>query len=217
MKKAFIIITAFCLILTTGCIKKPTTTITPNTSKLFFTGTFDGVSLDFKVPLVLNQRDFLPHLEMSEGSSGSSKPIGEMEMEQRLGVTKIDFSTGSVVEGCIVNLFSNFKPNFNSEAEDIWIKNMFQKKSYSFGTISALNNVKVNIFLKHNGIEYSTGGGSGNQTGSYFTINDVVTNDVTSTGKFVITSSFNCNLYDAQGNVKVLSGCQMKSIAALLD
>jgi hypothetical protein len=91
-------------------------------------------------------------------------------------------------------------------------KVMFSEKSYAYGSLA---NTTGGVFVSY----YDAGGtfwasdlGSGNTTGSNFTITSH--QDVDGTGyDGITTATFNCTVYDGNGNSQVVTDGEIKSIS----
>ena len=83
-------------------------------------------------------------------------------------------------------------------------KAFFNTRSYSYGNGLTVYGIEL-TWRDNSGVQWSTSMGSGNQSGSSFSITDM--KDMSQLGNYyvVIKASFNCTLYNSVGQSKILT------------
>ncbi len=199
--KNIIIIAAVLSIATFGCKKKdtstpaadPTPTTTGTTPVVIdinsvpqATFVLDGVSKSY----VSNNNTIFGG--SGSGSSGNDDYVYSSDIDDGNSITYLGISKGQLHIGGVGGpptdaVFKAFFPVGN--------------KSYS---INAVNGIEISMFDAA-GVEWSTSLGTGAQTGSTFSIDQTKDNGSQFGYYQKIKATFSCKLYDASGNVKVLT------------
>lgn len=115
-------------------------------------------------------------------------------------------------------LFRGVIKNYNA-LTPTGFRNFFNTGSYSYEFLQdvtppftpAKNGIAL-LWTDENSVPWRSDNGSGDQTGSYFTITgktDIVYPWTTTPGSTRITADFNCKLYDSQGNMKQITNGQL--------
>lgn len=96
------------------------------------------------------------------------------------------------------------------ELDSLDLFNLFASGSRSYGIFhSDSTPVKftsgVTVTILENGKYWSTDLGTGNQTGSSFTITEFIDNNIDFVSEKIVSASFNCKLYDGLGNSKTVT------------
>lgn len=201
-----IIILSLSLILIVGCKKEstpePSPTPTPTTNALsafYFTAKIDGSTI-----------------LLEDGKNNYSNLAGGYGMTIPYGWQSAPFS--SLIEtNDFINNTNNFPSygiafvkNYIGDPNDLTIyKNIISVQSFNYGNLSPNTGVNgidgaVVFFYDTNGIEWSTGLGSADQTGSTFNVTEYI-DDVNGIFHKVIKATFSCKLYDGSGNSKTLT------------
>lgn len=172
-----------------------TTSTSSNSSSYYFSATIDGKSVSLS--------DASSGYEVTLGSSSSG---GYFHYEEQYSYFLNSYETPTNSGGIeICKIFSYSETENGNYPSCTQIKAMFKTGSYTFSKGDS-DGVKV-IYYDENGTLWSSALGTAEQTGSVFTVSD---HSTTAYGA-VTTATFNCKLYDGNGNSKTLTNGKFKS------
>lgn len=175
----------FSFLLILSCSKDPVTPITP-VSDYKFTGTINGTSVNFTHGV-----DGVANIYGSTGQSSS----GNEYHSQILG-----FESNSLTNSIEVNFVK-----FHVTPMDCFKKlSVFNLGTYNYGNLQSYSTAMDGIVIEYydnSGKVWKSDNGSGNQTGSSFSVSQL--DDILVLGNiygYIVKASFNCKLYDNLGN-----------------
>ncbi len=198
MNKIKLLFIALILLMVVGGCKKRTTTPIPaanssvatsTNSVNSFTGNIDGVAYTYK-----------EGVNDVEGSSISNKSLNAGSTSSGIFGTTLDYST---TDDGIMSINKGTIYFTDSSPDNAAFKSFFSTGTYLY-SLHGANGVEVN-WTDANGVDWSTSYGTGDQTGSTFSIQTSQVAATINDYYIKVTLKFSCKLYNTSGQSKTLT------------